>query len=171
MTQEEKLIGILDKENLTITTVESLTGGMVSATLVNVSGASKVFNEGLVTYSNAAKHRLAGVPEELLRDYGAVSPLVAQAMALGGAKEASADVCIATTGIAGPTGGTDEKPVGLVYIGCAVRSRCWVNEYVFKGDRESVRRQTVQEALSLAIKCVEEYLSIDCKLPADVIVE
>ncbi len=160
MTLEEQIINLLIKNNMTISTVESLTGGMVSARLVNVSGASKVFGQGLVTYSNEAKHRLAGVPEEVLEACGAVSPETAQAMVLCGAKVAGSDVCIATTGIAGPTGGTEEKPVGLVYIACSIHNRAWVNRYVFDGDRMSVREQTVEKALELALDSLQEYLTL-----------
>lgn len=153
-TLEEQLIEKLIRQNKTIATVESLTGGMVSAALVNVSGASAVFNQGLVTYSNEAKHRLAGVPLELLDAYGAVSAQVAAAMAEGGAESASAEICLSTTGIAGPTGGTPEKPVGLVYIGCFSDGTCHTKECHFTGTREEVREKTVQAALELALECM-----------------
>jgi PncC family amidohydrolase len=152
---EEQLIEKLIQKNKTIATVESLTGGMVSAALVNVSGASAVFNQGLVTYSNEAKHRLTGVPWELLEAYGAVSAQVAAAMAEGGAKSASAEICLSTTGIAGPTGGTPEKPVGLVYIGCFLDGVCHTKECHFTGTREEVREQTVQAVLELALEWLE----------------
>ena len=158
MTLEEKLIGLLTEKNMTISTVESLTGGMLSARLVNVSGASNVFGQGLVTYSNEAKHRLAGVPEEVLNTCGAVSPQTAQVMVLCSAKSAGSDVCIATTGNAGPTG-SEGKPVGLVYIACSIHNRAWVNEYIFEGDRQSIREQTVEKALELTLECLNDYLS------------
>jgi PncC family amidohydrolase len=149
---EEQLIEKLIRQNKTIAAVESLTGGMVSAALVNVSGASAVFNQGLVTYSNEAKHRLAGVPWELLDTYGAVSAQVAAAMAEGGAKSASADICLSTTGIAGPTGGTPEKPVGLVYIGCYINGTTHTRRCLLNGSRQDVRDGAVREALTLALQ-------------------
>lgn len=151
---EEQIIHTLIEQKKTIATVESLTGGMVSASLVNVSGASEVFHQGLVTYSNEAKHRLAGVSWELLETFGAVSAQVAEAMAAGGAKSACADICLSTTGIAGPTGGTQEKPVGLVYIGCCIDGRCYAKECHFSGSRLEVREQTVTEALAFLMECM-----------------
>lgn len=153
---EEQIIGVLIEQKKTIATVESLTGGMVSASLVNVSGASEVFNQGLVTYSNEAKHRLAGVPWTLLEKFGAVSAQVAEAMAVGGAKSAAADICLSTTGIAGPTGGTKEKPVGLVYIGCFIDQKCYTKECRFSGGRLEVREQTVREVLAFLLECLKQ---------------
>lgn len=152
---EEQIIHMLIEQKKTISAVESLTGGMVSASLVNVSGASAVFHQGLVTYSNEAKHRLAGVPWELLDKFGAVSAQVAKAMAEGGAKNASADICLSTTGIAGPTGGTPQKPVGLVYIGCCIGESCYTKECHFSGSRDEVREQTVAEALAFLLECMQ----------------
>lgn len=156
---EEQIIQLLIKQKKTIATVESLTGGMVSAALVNVPGASEVFNQGLVTYSNEAKHRLAGVDQELLDTYGAVSAPVAEAMAIGGARSASAHVCLSTTGIAGPTGGTADKPVGLVYIGCCIDGNCFTKECHFSGSRTEVREQTVQEVLRFLLECMRRICS------------
>ena len=123
---EEELVEILTKKQYKITTAESCTGGLVAATIVNVSGASEVFQAGFVTYANEAKEKELGVKSETLQTYGAVSEKTAKEMAIGCAAHAKAQVGISTTGIAGPGGGTAEKPVGLVYIGCAVRSNVYV---------------------------------------------
>ena len=136
---EEELVEILTKKQYKITTAESCTGGLVAATIVNVSGASEVFQAGFVTYANEAKEKELGVKSETLQTYGAVSEKTAKEMAIGCAAHAKAQVGISTTGIAGPGGGTAEKPVGLVYIGCAVRSNVYVEKNVFSGDRQQVR--------------------------------
>ncbi len=152
---EEILVEKLHEKNLAITTVESCTGGMVAGRIVNVSGASEVFNEGYITYSNAAKEKLVQVSHKTLEKYGAVSSQTAKEMAEGAAKAAEADVALSTTGIAGPLGGTEEKPVGLVYIGCTVSGKTTVLKNRFDGTRQEVREQTVQKALELALKLVQ----------------
>ena len=112
------------------------------------------FDAGFVTYANSAKHKLLGVSEEALQIYGAVSPQVAQQMAEGAARQAGAEAAIAVTGIAGPDGGTLEKPVGLVYIGCTVNGITQVTENHFKGDRLEIRKQTTRAALELLDSCL-----------------
>ena len=114
---EKKIERILKSRKLTVTTAESCTGGLIAGTLVNVPGISEVYKEGYITYSDEAKMKLLGVREETLAKYGAVSRQTAIEMAEGAARAAGADAAIAVTGIAGPDGGTEEKPVGLVYIG------------------------------------------------------
>ena len=148
---------LLLRNKLTITTAESCTGGMVAARLVNVSGVSEVFMEGMVTYSNEAKMRLLGVKEETLRAYGAVSRETAIEMAEGGAHAAGTDVCIAITGLAGPGGGTAEKPVGLVHMACFVKGKTEAREYHFKGNRDKIREQSMMRALNLVRLCVLDY--------------
>lgn len=148
-TMEEAVVRLLVKHGLTVTTAESCTGGMTAAKIVNVSGASEVFNEGYITYSNKAKKKLLGVNKQTLKKYGAVSEQTAAEMALGGAKAAEADVCVAITGIAGPDGGTDEKPVGLVYIGCSVHGDVTVEKHLFHGTRAENREQAAVSALDL----------------------
>ncbi len=143
----EKLINILREKGYTITTAESCTGGLISATLVNVAGASYVLNEAYVTYANSAKERLIGVRHETLCEYGAVSEQTAREMAKGAALTASADCAIAVTGIAGPDGGTEDKPVGTVYAGYYVCGRVIVERYKFDGDRYEVRRQTALKTI------------------------
>lgn len=157
MILEEKAVAELKKRNLKITTAESCTGGLIAATLVNVSGASDVFEEGYITYANKAKKKLLGVREDDLEKYGAVSAVVAKQMALGAACAAGAGAALAATGIAGPGGGTPEKPVGLVYIGCYLNGRIKVTENLFKGSREEVRRQTVVTALELLLTCINDF--------------
>lgn len=152
--KEEKLVELLLREQMTITTAESCTGGLLAGTLINVSGISAVYEEGYVTYANKSKQKLLGVKTETLDKYGAVSSQTAREMAEGAAKEAGADVSIAVTGIAGPDGGTAEKPVGLVYIGCYVKGVTEIIECHFRGDRYQVRSQTVERAMELALDCV-----------------
>ena len=120
-TMEEAVVRLLNKYELTVTTAESCTGGMIAAKIVNVPGASDVFNEGFITYSNKAKRKHLDVSKNTLKKYGAVSEQTVKEMALGGVFAADSDACIAVSGIAGPDGGTDEKPVGLVYIGCCIK--------------------------------------------------
>jgi len=158
VTFEQSLVELLLSNDMTITCVESCTGGLVSAALVGVSGASDVFKSSFVTYSNKAKRKLAGVSKDTLDRYTAVSAQTAQEMAEGGAKAAGSDVCISVTGLAGPGGGTRKKPVGLVYIGCCVRGRVRVNEYHFSGDRNNVRMLAAKNALILARECILEYI-------------
>ncbi|CUX42295.1 CinA family protein [Clostridium sp. C105KSO13] len=156
MDLEERLVNALTKRKFTITTAESCTGGMIAGTLVNVAGASDVLSEGYITYSNEAKERLVGVDRETLKSYGAVSEQTAKEMAEGAARAAGAEVALSATGIAGPGGGTAEKPVGLVYIGCCVCGRTNVVKFQFKGSRMQNRVSTVEEALKLALKEIED---------------
>ena len=149
-TMEACLIHLLEEKQMTITAAESCTGGLLAARLVNVAGASSVFRQSAVTYSNEAKQKLLGVPEETLAAWGAVSRQTAEAMARGAAAAAGADVALSVTGIAGPDGGTKEKPVGLVYIGCFIRGHVEVMECHFRGNREKIREQTVIRALNMA---------------------
>ena len=145
----EEVVQLLKRSKMTVTTVESCTGGLISATLVDVAGASAVLNQAYVTYANEAKQSLVGVKAETLEAYGAVSEQTAREMAEGGAKAANADAALAVTGIAGPDGGTAEKPVGLVYIGCHVNGNTVVERNVFSGTRREVREQSVGAALAL----------------------
>lgn len=149
MNLEEKLVQKLLEKGYTLTTAESCTGGLLAGRLLNVSGASAVYNEGHITYSNEAKERLLGVSHETLETYGAVSRETAAEMATGAALAAKADVGLSTTGIAGPTGGTPEKPVGLVYIGCYYNGEVTVEECHFNGNREGNRNAAVEAALQL----------------------
>lgn len=146
----EALLSAARGRGLKIATAESCTGGLIAALLTEIAGSSDVFERGFVTYSNDAKRELLGVPEELLTTHGAVSAPVARAMAAGALKHARADIAVAVTGIAGPGGGTAEKPVGLVHIAAARGDDTRAEEHRF-GDlgREQVRLKTVEAALRL----------------------
>ena len=148
-TLEENIVKLLDERQMSLTTAESCTAGLLSGRIMNVAGASIVYNEGYITYSNDAKEKLLGVNHETLEQYGAVSPQTAREMAEGAAKSARADAALAVTGIAGPGGGTKEKPVGLVYIGCYVKGQVRVEEYHFTGNRNKNREYAVVRALTL----------------------
>ena len=159
MKLEEKIVKELKKRGYTITTTESCTGGLLAGRILNVSGASAVYNEGYITYSNEAKERLIGVAHETLETYGAVSRQTAEEMAKGVARAASANVGLSTTGIAGPGGGTPEKPVGLVYIGCCINGETYVKECRFQGNREENRNAAVEAALELLWEKLEDIIS------------
>jgi len=154
---EEEVVKLLMEKGYTITCAESCTGGLLCASLVNVSGASEVLNRSVVTYANEAKMELLGVKEETLKEFGAVSEQTAYEMAVGAADYAKADVALSVTGIAGPGGGTPEKPVGLVYMGCFVNGKVTVRRHVFAGDRLQVRTSSVKNALELAKECILKY--------------
>lgn len=146
---EDVVAKLLIEKKLTISTAESCTGGMIAGTLINYPGISEVFLEGAVTYSNEAKHNRLGVKNETLEKYGAVSEETAREMAIGIANTAKTDVSIVTTGIAGPEGGTPEKPVGLVYIGVYFKGEVTVKKYVFNGNRSRVRLQATTTGLDM----------------------
>lgn len=148
-TLESHIISLLKAENKTIATAESLTGGAIGAALVNVPGASDVYQEGFITYSNEAKIKNLGVKAETIEKFGAVSEETAREMAAGACERTGAGVSIAVTGIAGPGGGTKEKPVGLVYIGCCVDGKVNVKKFLFAGNRQKVRESTAASALEL----------------------
>lgn len=151
------LVHLLKSRGLKIATAESCSGGLLAAALTDVAGASGVFDCGVVSYANAIKTRLLQVPEEVLAIYGAVSEETARAMLSGLLRLSGAEVGLATTGIAGPGGGSAEKPVGLVYIAVGSGERVEVKRCLFAGDRGAVRRQTVEQALSMA----EQFLAAD----------
>lgn len=159
ITLEKAVVDLLLANNLTVTCAESCTGGMLSARLINVSGISDVYKTGYVTYSNKAKKNLLGVKKSTLQKHGAVSSQTAKEMVKGAALESKADVAVAITGIAGPDGGTKEKPVGLVYIACSVKGNVTVEEYRFKGNRTKVREAAVSAALKLMRGCILEDFS------------
>lgn len=154
MCLEEAVVALLAKKNLKLTTAESCTGGMIASTLINVPGISDYYDEGYITYANKAKCKLLSVDEAVLKEKGAVSHEVAEMMARGAAKASGADVAIAVTGIAGPGGGTEEKPVGLVYIGCYLNGQVIVTENHFNGSRIEIRQKTTESALQLMYDCL-----------------
>jgi len=153
-TLASDLVQKATQAGLTIATAESCTGGMVSAAITGISGSSKVFSYGFVTYANEAKIKMLAVPSDLLQQYGAVSETVAVAMAVGALKEGEADLAVSITGIAGPTGGTEAKPVGLVYIGVATKNKSIVRKFLFNGDRDEIRLNAVFEALKMLLDVV-----------------
>ncbi len=146
-TLEEVVVKLLKEKKYSLTTAESCTGGLLSGAIVNVSGISDVFNEGFITYSNQSKIKYLGVNEETINKYGVVSAETAKEMAEGAAKKTGSDTALAVTGIAGPGGGSLEKPVGLVYISSYVSGKVFVKELRLKGNRKKIREQTVVNAL------------------------
>jgi len=150
-----KVLNYLIKNKITVATAESCTAGLIAARIGDMSGVSEIFSEGFVTYSNDAKEKNLGVPHILLENYGAVSPEVAQAMAEGVCKKTGAALGLSATGIAGPTGGTKDKPVGLVYMGICYNGNTTVIKRVFKGSRSEVRKQTVETVFSEVKKILQ----------------
>ena len=139
---------ILIKNKLTISIAESCTGGLVSSTFINYPGISSVFMEGCITYSNESKIKRLGVNPNTLDIYGAVSEETAIEMVEGIAKNFNTNVAISTTGIAGPDGGSIEKPVGLVYIGIYINGNTTVKKYIFNGNREEIRLKATENAIN-----------------------
>ena len=152
-----KLADKLKRQNKTFATAESCTGGWISKTVTDVGGVSAVFLGGVVSYANEVKEKLLGVKSETLASYGAVSEQTAREMALGCVAATGADYAVAVTGIAGPTGGSPEKPVGLVYIGAAAKDgRVYVEKKLFSGDRSGIRLSTVKKALAVLSDFVDK---------------
>ena len=152
MIDENKLkiiSDLLKKNHITIATAESCTGGLIAHTLTNISGSSEYFDRGFITYSNNAKIELLDVPRILLEKHGAVSKEVAEAMAKGVRTKSNVDIGISTTGIAGPTGGTIEKPVGLVYIAISSNDKPVVKQFYFSGNRLQNKENTCNAALQM----------------------
>jgi nicotinamide-nucleotide amidase len=146
----------LRDERLTLATAESCTGGMVATAITDISGSSGWFERGFITYSNQAKHEMIGVPTDMLDKHGAVSDPVARAMAEGALRNSRAQVSVAITGIAGPGGGTKEKPVGMVVFAWSNRLHTEVETVVFKGDREQIRVQAAAHALRGLLTLLDE---------------
>ncbi len=150
LTEAAALLQILRARGWMVATAESCTGGLIAAALTHVAGSSDVVDRGFVTYSNAAKVQMLGVDEALIASHGAVSEAVARAMAAGALARSGANVAVSVTGIAGPGGGSADKPVGLVWFGCAVRGgETASTRQVFGGDRAAVRAQSVGFAFDL----------------------
>jgi nicotinamide-nucleotide amidase len=146
-----ELVAFCKARSLKITTAESCTGGLVAAAITSVSGSSDVFERGFVTYSNDAKTEMIGVDAALIAKHGAVSEETARAMAEGAQRKANADIAVAVTGIAGPTGGTPSKPIGLVYI-AAARSNTLCREFrLGNAGRDEVRERSALEALQMLL--------------------
>ncbi len=150
LSQAQALLAAYRRAGLTLATAESCSGGLVAGCLTEIAGSSDVFERGFVTYSNAAKTETLGVPAEVIEAEGAVSAAVAEAMARGALAHSRAEATVALTGIAGPGGGTEEKPVGLVHF-CAIRrgGAARQRREIFAGDRSAVRLSSVAAALEL----------------------
>ena len=144
----------LIKNNYKIATAESCTGGLVGHSLTNISGISDYFERGIISYSNKSKIELLDVPKELIINHGAVSKEVALAMAEGIRKKYGLDIGLSTTGIAGPTGGTKDKPVGLVFIGLSLKDESYVEKHIFKGNRIENKESTCEAALNMLNKYI-----------------
>jgi nicotinamide-nucleotide amidase len=142
------------KHRQKVCTAESCTGGLIAKTFTDLAGSSDWFERGFVTYSNAAKNEMLAVPASLIEDYGAVSEAVATAMASGALRHSKADYSIAVTGVAGPGGGSDDKPVGTVWIAVASAEQMVARRYQFDGDRQAVRVATMQSAFELLLDLV-----------------
>lgn len=157
---EHQLLKLLGKYNLKVATAESCTGGLVAGLLCDISGISAFFEEGFITYSEHAKIKNLGVSPETLAQYGVVSRETAEEMAKGAARRANASCAIATTGVAGPTGGTEETPVGTVCFACVVNEQVFSERVVFSGNRMEVRMQAAVYAVELLcdhiVSCYED---------------
>ncbi len=157
---EEEVVKKLTEKGLVLTTAESCTGGLIAAAIVNVSGASKCFNEGYITYANEAKIRLLGVSGKSIETYGVVSTEVVKEMAEGVLKRTEADISAAVSGIAGPDGGTPLKPVGTVYAAVSIRRdeglsyETEIRKFNFNGSRTEIRENTVREVLKMLISAI-----------------
>ena len=153
MVLAKKIITILNKKKLKLSVAESCTGGLLASSITSISGASKVFNLGLVTYSNQAKISILKVNKNIIKKYGAVSHECCSAMVKNLSKISKANINVSITGIAGPKGGTKEKPVGLVYIGVKKGNKIQVNKCLFKAkNRSTIQKATVRKALNLILR-------------------
>ena len=148
---EQMLVDFFSERKLKFALAESCTGGLIAARITSISGASAVFNGDVVCYANDVKRDLLGVPQRLLETEGDVSAACAKAMAEGARTALKSDIAVSVTGIAGPGGGTPEKPVGLVFIGIATEATVSAEEYFFSGDRERIRKQAADAALTAAL--------------------
>ena len=157
ISRAESIIGLCRNKDIRLSTIESCTGGLLSGCLTEIAGSSDVLDRGFVTYSNEAKHEEVGVSHQSLEQFGAVSDVVAREMCAGAMRREGVGATVSLTGIAGPGGGTDTKPVGLVFIGIATRSVAPVaHRYVFDGDRQEVRAAAIVEALRLLTTAICE---------------
>ena len=152
----QKVVKLLKKKKLNISFAESCTGGMLSSTITSVSGSSKVFTMGLVTYSNQSKNRLLKVPKQIIKEHGAVSIQCCFSMVNNLSKISKSNVAVSITGIAGPSGGTKQKPVGLVYIGIKRANKVKVNRYLIKNKgRSNIQKTAVKKSLELILSVLK----------------
>ena len=156
MSLNKKIISLIKRKKMKLAVAESCTGGMLSSAITSVNGSSKVFTMGLVTYSNQAKINILKVPQKIIKKYGAVSVQCCLAMVNNLSKVSKSKVSVSITGIAGPTGGSKQKPVGLVFIGIRVGKKAVVNKCNFKNKgRAYIQRQTVKKSLNLLLKFIK----------------
>jgi PncC family amidohydrolase len=157
MSLNKKIISLIKRKKMKLAIAESCTGGMLSSAITSVSGSSKVFTIGLVTYSNQAKTGILKVPQKIIKKYGAVSIQCCLAMVNNLSRISKSKVCISITGIAGPKGGSKQKPVGLVYIGIKNGKKVVVNKCNFKNKgRAYIQRQTVKKSLNLLLRLIKQ---------------
>ena len=157
MRLNNKIISLIKGKKMKLAIVESCTGGMLSSAITSVSGSSKVFTMGLVTYSNQAKTSILNVPKKIIKKYGAVSVQCCLAMVNNLSKISKSKVCVSITGIAGPKGGSKQKPVGLVYIGIKIGKKILINKCNFKNKgRAFVQKQTIKKSLDLVFKLFKQ---------------
>lgn len=155
--QSEILFHNCLEKKLTVTTAESCTGGMIASSIVSISGSSAIFKSSVVTYSNDMKSRILNIPLKLINENGAVSKIIAYTMASNVLDLMNSDLSIAVTGIAGPDGGSKNKPVGLVHIGIGTKKNIVTKSYLFKGNRLKVRQETTLEALKLSNEIIQNF--------------
>ena len=155
--QSEELLKICKLNKISVTTAESCTGGMLASSIVSVNGSSSIFKSGIVTYSNESKAEFLKIPLKLINENGAVSETIAFQMAKNVLSIMNSSLSIAVTGIAGPSGGSNDKPVGLVWIAIGTKENVITKKYLFKGNRLKIRQQTTLEALKLANGIINDY--------------
>tara|TARA_Y100001958_G_C21189205_1_gene517705 strand:- start:194 stop:673 length:480 start_codon:yes stop_codon:yes gene_type:complete len=157
MNLNKKVVSLLKKKKLKVAIAESCTGGILSGAITSVSGSSKVFTMGLVTYSNQAKINVLKVPKKIITKYGAVSVQCCMSMINNLSRISKSKICISITGIAGPKGGSKQKPVGLIYIGIKIGKKVVINKCNFKNNgRAFIQRMTVRKSLNLLIKMIKQ---------------
>ena len=157
--QSEILFHNCLEKKLTVTTAESCTGGMIASSIVSVNGSSAIFKSSVVTYSNEMKSKILNIPLKSINENGAVSKVIAYTMAYNVLDLMNSDISIAVTGIAGPGGGSKNKPVGLVHIGIGTKQNIVTKRYLFKGNRLKIRQETTLESLKLSNKIIENFKS------------
>jgi len=156
MDLNKKVINLLKRKRLRLAVAESCTGGMLASSITSISGSSKVFTIGLVTYSNETKTNILKVPKKIIRRYGAVSVQCCLSMINNLRRISKANTCVSITGIAGPKGGSKQKPIGLVYIGIMVRKKAIINKCIFKNKgRLFIQKQAVKKSLNLLLKTIK----------------
>ena len=155
--QSEELLKICKLNKISVTTAESCTGGMIASSIVSINGSSSIFKSGIVTYSNESKAEFLKIPLKLIDENGAVSETIAFQMAKNVLSIMNSSLSIAVTGIAGPSGGSNDKPVGLVWIAIGTKENVITKKYLFQGNRLKIRQQTTLEALKLANGIINDY--------------